>query len=172
VTGQSGHTPRDVGRARFYAAERLVLGMFDRAGSNRTVQLAGTELTLPAEARFASVESVRDHVIRVLDLPGVRERFDRASQPVTVRERRGHRSAHYESMSGQVPQIAIPSATGGRWALRELVVLHEIAHHLDDPATPAHGRSFAITLTDLVGLVLGPEAGLVYRVVLSDSDVL
>ncbi|MDY6811808.1 MAG: TIGR04338 family metallohydrolase, partial [Actinomycetota bacterium] len=59
-------TPRDVGRARFYEAERLVHHMFDRAGSNRTVQLAGTELTLPVEARFASVDSVRDHVTRVL----------------------------------------------------------------------------------------------------------
>ncbi|MXP20332.1 TIGR04338 family metallohydrolase [Gordonia sp. HNM0687] len=165
-------TPRDVGRARFYEAERLVHHMFDRAGSNRTVQLAGTELTLPVEARFASVDSVRDHVARVLQLPGVRARFDRANRPVIVRERRGHRSAHYQYGSGGDPEIAIPSSSDGRWALRELVVLHEIAHHLDDPGGPAHGRTFAITLIDLVELVLGPEAGLVYRVVLSDSDVL
>lgn len=176
-----------MGRARFYAAERLVHHMFDRAGSSRTVQLAGTDLTLPVEARFASVDSVRDHVARVLDMPAVRTRFDRSRLPVLVRERRGHRSAHYEYESGEYesgeygsgecgsggdPEIAIPSSADGRWALRELVVLHEIAHHLDDPTGPAHGRTFANTLIDLVELVLGPEAGFVYRVVLSDSDVL
>ncbi|NED63403.1 TIGR04338 family metallohydrolase, partial [Streptomyces sp. SID10244] len=36
---------------------------------------------------------------------------------------------------------------------------------------PAHGREFAVGLTDLVGLVLGPEAGFVYRVVFGDSGV-
>ncbi len=68
-------------------------------------------------------------------------------------------------------EIAIPSAADGRWALRELVVLHELAHHLDGTTGPAHGRGFVLTLIELVGLVLGPEAAFVYRVVLSDSGV-
>ena len=32
-------------------------------------------------------------------------------------------------------------------------------------------RGFVLTLIELVGLVLGPEAAFVYRVVLSDSGV-
>ncbi|GAA3699430.1 TIGR04338 family metallohydrolase [Gordonia hankookensis] len=163
--------PRDSGRARLYEAERLVHHMFDRAASNRTVQIAGTELTLPVEAHFGSVASVRDYVDRVLAMPSVRARFRRAARPVRVRERRGHRSAEYLRSGDADPQIAIPSSADGRWALRELVVLHEIAHHLDDSSGPAHGREFAVGLTDLVGLVLGPEAGFVYRVVFGDSGV-
>ncbi|MFZ2241198.1 MAG: TIGR04338 family metallohydrolase, partial [Gordonia amarae] len=58
------------------------------------------------------------------------------------------------------------------WALRELVVLHELAHHLDDSGGPAHGPGFVHTLITLVGLVLGPEAEFVYRVVFTDSGVL
>ncbi|MEE3851262.1 TIGR04338 family metallohydrolase [Gordonia sp. LSe1-13] len=164
--------PRDVGRARLYAAERLVHRMFDRAGSSRTAQLAGAEITLPSEARFASVDSVRDYVSRVLAMPTVRARFPRTTAPVAVRERRGFTSAEYRTSSAGEAQIAIPSSADGRWALRELVVLHELAHHLDDSDDPAHGRGFAVTLIDLVGLVMGPEAGLVYRVMFGDSDVL
>ena len=154
-----------------YEAERLIHRMFDNAGPGHTVQLAGTQLTLPAEARFASVEAVRDHVGRVLAMPSVRERFARAARPVDVRERRGHRSAEYLRSESGIEQIAIPSSADGRWALRELVVLHELAHHLDDSDDAAHGRGFVVCLTDLVGLVLGPEAALVYRVVLGDSGV-
>ncbi|EON30780.1 hypothetical protein GTC6_20940 [Gordonia terrae C-6] len=168
---------RDTGRARFYEAEHLVHRLFDNVSSSRTVQLAGTEITLPAEARFASVDAVDDYVTRVLALPGVRSRFERSSQPVSVRERRGQRSAHYAARvrrSDGAPlaaEIAIPSAAEGRWALRELVVLHELAHHLDGTTGPAHGRGFVLTLIELVGLVLGPEAAFVYRVVLGDSGI-
>lgn len=169
-------SPRDTGRARYYDAEHLVHRLFDTASSSRTVQIAGTELTLPAEARFASVDAVRDYVRRVLELPGVRERFPRASEPVSVRERRGQTSAHYAratTASGDEfvrAEIAIPSSES-RWALRELVVLHELAHHLDDSEGPGHGRGFVLTLIELVGLVLGPEAAFVFRVVLADSGI-
>ncbi|MCM3897290.1 MULTISPECIES: TIGR04338 family metallohydrolase [Gordonia] len=164
--------PRDTRRERFYEAERMVFRMFERAGGTHTVQLAGTELTLPVEVQFASVDSVRDYVGRVLSMPSVKQRFDAASTPVSVRARRGHRSAHYaRRVDSDQREIAIPDSTEGRWALRELVVLHEIAHHLDDSDGPAHGREFATTLTELVGVVLGPEAEFVYRVVFADSGL-
>ncbi len=170
-------SPRDTGRARYYDAERLVFRLFDTASSSRTVQLAGTELTLPAEARFASIDAVRDYVGRVLELPSVRSRFPRAAEPVSVRERRGQSSAHYArstTISGDKllsAEIAIPSSAEGRWALRELVVLHELAHHLDDSKGPGHGRGFVLTFIELVGLVLGPEAAFVFRVVLAASGI-
>lgn len=162
---------RDVGRSKLYEAESLVHRMFDRAGSAGTVQLAGTELTLPAEALFGSVDSVRDYLDRVLALPAVTERFGRAGEPVVVRPRRGYRSAEYHPGADGPAEIAIPESAQGRWALRELVVLHELAHHLDDSDGPAHGRGFVLTLIELVGAVLGPEAAFVYRVILADSGV-
>ncbi|MGO3328229.1 TIGR04338 family metallohydrolase [Gordonia sp. (in: high G+C Gram-positive bacteria)] len=160
---------RDSARSAVYDAERLVHRIFERAGSSRTAQIAGTAITVPPEGRFSSVDSVRRYVDDVLAAPGVRARFPRASQPVSVRRRRGSRAAHYER-GGAV--IAVPDSAEGAWALRELVVLHEIAHHVDDVGSPAHGHEFVYALIDLVGLVLGPETAFVYRVVFGDSGLL
>ncbi|GAC67924.1 TIGR04338 family metallohydrolase [Gordonia soli] len=165
-------SPRDTHRAKLYEAERMVLSLVDRASSAaHTVQLAGTELTLPVEARFASLESVDAYVHRVLAMPTVQASSPRAAMPVRVRERRGDRSAHY-SRSAAGGEIAVPTSVDGRWALRELVILHEIAHHLDDSGDAAHGAAFAHRLIDLVGAVLGPEMQFVYRVIFGDSDVI
>ncbi|MFT4126904.1 MAG: TIGR04338 family metallohydrolase, partial [Gordonia sp. (in: high G+C Gram-positive bacteria)] len=159
---------RDTGRARLYQAEAMLRSMFDRAASSRTLQIAGTELTLPVEARFSSVDSVRDYLARVLSMPTVTGRFARASTPVTVRSRRGTRAADYRPARAE---IALPERGDGRWALRELVVLHELAHHLDGSGAGGHGPAFIETLIDLVGLVLGPEVAFIYRVVFADSGV-
>ncbi|MGJ0117863.1 TIGR04338 family metallohydrolase [Williamsia sp. MIQD14] len=158
---------RDTQRSALYAAEAMVLSLFE--SEQPTVELAGTAITLPPEARFGSVESVRTYVDRVLARPSVQERFPRAGLDVGVRARRGHTSAHYES--APTPVIAVPESTEGRWALRELVVLHEVSHHLTEPGVVPHGPEFVGTLVDLVADVLGPEAGFVYRVILTDSGI-
>ncbi|MGZ8176928.1 TIGR04338 family metallohydrolase [Williamsia sp. SKLECPSW1] len=158
---------RDSGRSALYAAERMAHLVFEAAGG--TAQVGGVTVTVPPEARFASVASVADHVERVLARPSVRERFPRATEPVAVRVRRGPVSAHYEA--GPPAVIAVPEDGDGRWALRELVVLHEVAHHLDDSGGAAHGSGFAATLIDLVTDVVGPEAGWIYRILFTESDV-
>ncbi|MFT4201710.1 TIGR04338 family metallohydrolase [Gordonia sp. (in: high G+C Gram-positive bacteria)] len=158
-------------RSAVYAAEQMVFGLFDNVGSGRAARVGGANLTLPHEARFASLESIDDYVVKVLALPAVVERFGRAGVPVRVRSRRGAAAATYEpGPEGGV--IAIPAANpGGGWALRELVVLHELAHHLDDSGGPAHGPGFRTTLADLAGLVLGPEVSFCYRVIFGESGL-
>ena len=54
--------------------------------------------------------------------------------------------------------------------MRELVVLHEIAHHLS-PTEPAHGPDFVATFCELAGAVMGPEVGHVLRVVYAKEGV-
>ena len=163
---------RDVGRSRVYEAERMAQLLIERAQTgSRIIQIAGTQVTAPPEARFGSTESVRAYLDDVLAMPAVRERFPRAARPVRLRTRRGDRAAHYERDDAV---IAVPDSAGGAWALRELVILHELAHHLDDALitdmeAAAHGPGFVESLIDLVGLVLGPEAGFVYRGVFTDS---
>jgi putative metallohydrolase (TIGR04338 family) len=85
-----------------------------------------------------------------------------------VRSRRGLNAAHYE-VSGETAVIAVPAGTQ-RWAMRELVVLHEIAHHLC-PVEPAHGGEFVSTLCELAEVVMGPEVGHVLRVVYAKEGV-
>ncbi|QRY61721.1 TIGR04338 family metallohydrolase [Gordonia sp. PDNC005] len=161
---------RDANRGRVYETERIAHRLMDRAGGGaHTLQIAGTTLTVPAEAKFGDVGAVARYVDDVLALHPVRERFVNASAPVRVRRRKGSRAAHYEA-SGHV--IAVPDSAEGTWALRELVVLHELAHHLDPRDDgQMHGASFVDTLIELVGLVLGPEVGLVYRVLFTEAGV-
>ncbi len=162
-------TLRDDQRAKVYAAEQFVRTMFDRAAEHgdRVVEFFGAPLTLPPEARFASLDSVRSYVGAVLAHPGVAERWPGAG-PLAVRARRGVTAAHYErSPDGAV--IAVPDA-GALWALRELVVLHEIAHHLCT-AAPPHGPRFVATFCELAGTVMGPEVGHVLRVIYAREGV-
>jgi putative metallohydrolase (TIGR04338 family) len=154
---------RDTQRSKVYAAEQFVRTLFDRAAQHgtRTVDFFGTSLTLPPEGRFASVESVQTYTDSVLNHPGVQRRWPSAD-PVIVRPRRGVTAAHYEHLDGAAI-IAVP-ARRDQWALRELVVLHEIAHHLCD-TTPPHGPAFVAAFCELAGLVMGPEVEHVLRVV-------
>ncbi|MGW0250296.1 TIGR04338 family metallohydrolase [Nocardia goodfellowii] len=162
---------RDSQRAKVYDAEQLVRGVFDRADEfgSRTVDLYGSQITLPIERRFASVDSVQAYADKVLALNWVRAQWDRASVPVRVRSRAGATAAHYEAADAV---LAVPLHTGGTaWALRELVVLHEIAHHLGAASEAAHGPEFCSRYLELVDGIIGPEAALLLRSTLLNCGV-
>ena len=156
-------TSRDTQRAKVYAAEEFVRTLFDRAAErgNRVVEFFGTPLTLPPEGRFASVAAVQRYVDEVLAHVG-------ADRPLTVRARRGVTAAHYER-SDDGATIAVPDRRS-TWALRELVVLHEIAHHLNEAEQP-HGPEFITTFCGLAEAVMGPEVAHVLRVVYAKEGV-
>jgi putative metallohydrolase (TIGR04338 family) len=160
----AGSSARDTQRAKVYAAEDFVRTMFDRAAEHGTqiIEFFGTQLTLPPEGRFASLPAVQRYVDDVLSLPAVRRRWP-AAPPLTVRPRRAATAAHYEHRDG-IGVIAVPDRDTADWAMRELVVLHEVAHHLS-AAQPAHGPEFVATMCTLAELVMGPELGHVLRVV-------
>ena len=160
---------RDVQRAKVYAAEAFVRTMFDRAAErgDPVVEFFGTRLTLPPEARFGSMGSVQNYVDDVLAHPAVRARWP-AVTPLRVRPRRGATAAHYER-ARDAATIAVPEDRSA-WALRELVVLHEIAHHLSD-ADPAHGPDFVATFCELAATVMGAEVAFVLRMVYAKEGV-
>jgi putative metallohydrolase (TIGR04338 family) len=160
---------RDTQRSAVYAAEQFVRTLFDRAAErgNRAVDFFGAQLTLPPEARFGSVAAVQRYVADVLGLPVVARRWP-AAGPLAVRARRGVSAAHYEVTDGG-GAIALPEHQTS-WALRELVVLHEIAHHLADAAAP-HGPEFTAAFCELCTMVMGPEVGHVLRVVYAKEGV-
>ncbi|BBZ11145.1 TIGR04338 family metallohydrolase [Mycobacterium branderi] len=165
-----GIADRDTQRSRVYAAEEFVRTLFDRAAehASRSVEFFGAQLTLPPEARFGSVAAVQRYVDDVLSLPAVREQWP-GTPPLRVRARRAATAAHYESGTG-TGVIAVPDRDTADWAMRELVVLHEIAHHLCDQSPP-HGPQFVATVCALAELVMGPELGYVLRVVYAKEGV-
>jgi putative metallohydrolase (TIGR04338 family) len=165
-----GDSPRDSQRSKVYAAEEFVRTLFDRAAEHGSpvVEFFGTQLTLPPEARFGSVASVQRYVDEVLALPAVRQHWTDVL-PLRVRTRRAATAAHYENHDG-AGVIAVPDRDTADWALRELVVLHEVAHHLCQ-AQPPHGPEFVATICRLTELVMGPELGHVLRVVYAKEGV-
>lgn len=160
---------RDRQRSKVYAAEEFVRTLFDRAAEHgSSVEFFGTKLTLPPEAKFGSLSGVQRYVDDVLALPAVRREWP-AVAPLRVRSRRASAAAHYESRDG-AGVIAVPDDRGAGWAMRELVLLHEIAHHLCG-VQPAHGPQYVTTLCTLAALVMGPEVGYVLRVVYAMQGV-
>jgi putative metallohydrolase (TIGR04338 family) len=161
---------RDAQRAKVYAAEDFVRTLFDRTAEHGSpgVEFFGAQLTLPPEARFGSVPAVQRYVDDVLALPAVRREWP-GTTPLRVRARRAATAAHYENRSG-TGIIAVPGHRTADWAMRELVVLHEIAHHLCD-TRPPHGPRFAATLCTLAEMVMGPELGHVLRVIYAKEGV-
>ena len=164
-------TARDTQRSKVYDAETLVRTVFDRADEHgmRELELLGSHITLPIERKFASIESVQTYVDKVLGLNWVRAQWVRASTPITVRARAGHGAAHYEE-----GVLAVPlHVAGSAWALRELVVLHELAHHLEpaDSTAAPHGPEFVGRYLELVGEIIGGEAAFLLRATYLDSGV-
>lgn len=156
---------RDSQKQRVYNAEFIFRDISKQAADsgNPMVTMNGITVTLPPEARFANVETIQSYVDRVLQMPSVIAAFGK-SRPVKVRQRKGVTHAHY-----CMNEIAIPD-TRSQWALREIVVLHELAHHYS-PRGAAHGPEFASTFITLMDLVVGPEAALILRMIFADNEV-
>ena len=154
---------RDAQRARVYRAEDAWADRLDAARRGAVLaQVGGSALVLPGERRFGTLEAVADYCARVLALPevvGVAGHLD----PPRLRERRGARSAHWEPPG--VVALPVPQR-GEPWALRESVVLHELAHHVGELSglSRGHRPPFPAVALLLVRAVLGDEAALVLRV--------
>ena len=155
----------DYQRSRVYEAEWMLQALFANAAEsgNPVVTVAGITVTLPPEAKFGSIESIQSYVDRVLAHPAVTAQFTWVAPNVSVRRRKGVQKAHYSRCNRE---IAIPDQVG--WAMREVVVLHEIAHHL---SWDGHGPQFADAFLTLLDAVMGPEVALVLRILYDDNKV-
>lgn len=150
----------DSGRAAVYAAENQVHALmdFDPDGV-AAVRFEGSTLPpIEQDKKFADVDSIQRYVDMI---HGANWGYGTAEgvPPVKVRDRKGSRKAEWESPD----TIAIPvTAPGGKWACREMVVLHEYAHHavFHLYGLSGHGERFRAIHTDLVRNAVGPVAGL------------
>lgn len=148
--------PPDRQRSRVYAAEQAWSMRLDaaRLGARRAV-VAGSNIVLPVEVRFGSLDAAAryaEDLLRRWDVP-----------PVVVRARRGQARAHWEAPG----TVALPwPERGETWAMREAVVLHELAHHLAFhlDGEQGHGPAFPARLLELVGAALGEQAAFVLTV--------
>jgi putative metallohydrolase (TIGR04338 family) len=162
MTSTKAHAATSLDRA-----ENVLYDILDRASQAPTVQIHGSTVVVPVERKFGDLPSVQRYVDRVLSLNWVRGTYP-AAGPVRVRERKGHTSAHY---SGGEIAVPVPHHASRRnWAMREMVILHELAHHLAGTGC-GHDARFADALVSLVTGVMGDEAGFLLRALFYDEGV-
>lgn len=139
---------RDSQRGLVYAAENIVLKMLDRSALFPTVEIHGSTIVLEQEHRFGSLDAVALYVARVQSMDWYQKRYPGVTR-LSVRQRRGNKMAHYEPDA-----IAVHDSeqAGAAWSLREMVVLHEMAHHVSDDG---HGPQFCSELLHHVREVVG-----------------
>jgi len=158
----------DPQRALVYEAEASLARLIDQRAEFPIVDAFGSRVAIPDDRKFGDIDSIQRYVDAVLALGWVRRAAPaQAALPVRVRARAGATKAEYDAISRT---IAVPThRVGGRWAMRELVVLHELAHHL----APAgdHGAAFVAMLLELVSELVGAEAGFLLRAALLDLGV-
>ena len=149
----------DVLREKVYSAEKQVWSALNRVGQVSMVDFFGSELALQPEKRFATIAEIETYASDVI--AQWNRHYSTKISNVAVRRRKGEERAHYEF---DTKTIAIPTATG--WALRELVCLHEISHHLTfiyHPKAAHHGPEFAGMYIEVVRLIMGDEVALLLR---------
>lgn len=134
-------------RQAVYQAEDQWSAIIDRGG---VVDFFGSQLDAPIQLRFGSLSDVETYVTVTCARADV--------QAPAVRHRKGGARAHYSQ-----GVIAIPSDQP--WAMRESVVLHEIAHHVaaSRSGSAEHDERFTSAMLFLVGEKLGPVAELLLR---------
>ena len=154
---------RDAQRARVYRAEDAWAAQLDAARLGAPLaSVAGSSLLLPAERRFGTLAAAAAYCELVLALPSV-VGVAAGAVPPTLRIRSGATKAHWEPPG----VIALPvPAYGEPWALRESVLLHELAHHIGATTGITHGHRapFPALVLLLTEAVLGVEAGFLLRV--------
>lgn len=168
TAGREAPVPaRDQQRGRVYAAEAAWEARLDAARRGATrADVAGSSVLLPQERLFGSLAAAQAYADGVVTRRGL--------PPVRLRRRRGQSKAHWEPGGDDGSAvIALPVADHGMsWALREAVLLHELAHHADALTAPAsaarHGPGFTATMLALVTDILGEQAAFVLRVELAE----
>jgi putative metallohydrolase (TIGR04338 family) len=154
----------DVWRSRVYSAEDQFSAILNRGG---LIDFFGSRIQVDPQRRFGDIESVRAYVELVTQL--ISTQYVGIGSP-RVRIRRGATKAHYEYAT---KTIALPVAD--QWALRESVILHEYAHHLNaflsTSGVSPHGPEFTATMLILVKNVLGESAALLLRTGYQEAGV-
>lgn len=128
------------------------------------VHVHGVTVDIPVERNFATIENIQAYVDKVLALNWVRAAYPRATNPLKVVKK--PKGANNADCGGGVMRVPINSEN--RWALREIVILHEMAHHL---APGGHAEAFRTCFAWLVSEIIAPEAGWLLRTLFWDNGL-
>lgn len=142
-----------------YSTEDQLYRMLDRSFEYPTAEIFGSTVAVPqTEKKFGDLESVKRYIAWIYQTDWMKTNFP-DSKPPKVELYRGHAKAEYVSWTQTIRMPA--EKREGRWSMREMVVLHELAHHLADGR--GHGSAFTQAEVELVTEYVGIEAGFLLR---------
>jgi putative metallohydrolase (TIGR04338 family) len=157
---------RDSQKSRVYDAEQVVRRVLDRAHEAPLIEIHNSSLVLPSEMRFGSLDGAQTYVDRIQASDWYRAKYPRATK-IKVVQRKGNNLAHYKH--GEVA-LHDNERRGVAWAMREIVVLHEMAHGVS--TGDGHGSQFCAAFLFLVREVMGDVAWLVLYDAMTSNDCL
>jgi putative metallohydrolase (TIGR04338 family) len=149
---------RDADQQATYAAELQVRVLLDTAVAvdDWSFDFHGYNMTLPMERKFTCIESVRSYIDKVCALRSVRDKFPGFSAPSVREMKKDARRAYYQM---GVINVSVENRGLKDPQLRELTVLHELAHHF--APGDAHGAEFRGAFVFLVRECMGQELAMV-----------
>jgi putative metallohydrolase (TIGR04338 family) len=143
----------DYQKQRVYDVEHSIQAILDKVAASEDPYLlvvAGSTLIIPLERKFGRIEDIQAyvdlccHVLKVV--------------PPRVRARKTTHKAHYCAGEIAIPTNEAQAAGKTGWAMRETVVLHELAHHL--ARGDQHGAAFVGKFLSLIKEFMGSETWL------------
>ncbi len=138
--------PRDTSRAGVYSAEDQVIAVLDRGG---VVDFHGSTFDVPRQRRFGDLTAASAYLNAVR-----RCSWGYSDTPApNLRHRRGPGRAHWMAPD----TIALPQDAA--WAMTELVLLHEYAHHVNwhHNGSSGHDQGYRDIMLNLVAEALAPQ---------------
>jgi len=144
----------------------------DRASDddNWTIDLFGSTFPLPQERKFGSIESIELFLKRVAMLSSIQDEYPGVKGPKVDPSKKSANGA-YPSWSQYNPgseTIFIPPHGGGiSNQMRELVALHEMAHHVTKVGS--HSPKFLKGYHLLIGEVMDPTFAALHKMCVLDA---
>ncbi len=135
--------------------------MLQRPRDSQRRKLYNAELSMKRRPlAFKNLQGVKKYAKRALKHKWFKQQWPDIAE-VSVHKIRCDSNAHGWYSGGGVLSIQIPIAP---WALKEVVVLHELAHGITEyengvNKTAWHGREFAKIFASLVQHYMGTDAG-------------
>lgn len=153
--------PRDFQRKRLYRAEQAVREFSVQSDKNEGwIEFMNVEMFLQRELWFRSTDDIEEYLRRVMRTKWYKRVCPKSyvTQQIAVETHGAHFHAHYYyDGTMKFPPWPKPGITNELH--RELVVLHELAHHVTPLRYAGHGAEFSGNFLYIVTNKLGPEYG-------------
>ena len=147
-----------------YKAENYIRFLADEARKQDnglvSAQILGSTFNIPMDRTFGDIESVRRYANIVIQR--MSHKYPRMAGVKISQQARMKAKSYYRPSTHEIVLAGNVGADLNRWAMRELVVLHELAHAAA-PVGESHGAKFTAIFSELLEEMLDNNMGIIAR---------